>query len=153
MPSIAELNALAEDMQRQRDEEYFRNHPWEKPTTIVADMFGDVRDNPMVRAARELQFDRAVASSIEVNYTGPAKEADTVAINAGLAADVADRYGKVDAAAYNAWYDAAKAKADAAIAAKAAEHDAITAQLEAIAARSESNAKIAKEIAKKVNGE
>lgn len=61
MPSIAELNALAEDMQRQRDEEYFRNHPWEKPTTIVADMFGDVRDNPMVRAARELQFDRAVA--------------------------------------------------------------------------------------------
>lgn len=96
---------------------------------------------------------RALASSIEVNYTGPAKEADTVAINAGLAADVADRYGKVDAAAYNAWYDAAKAKADAAIAAKAAEHDAITAQLEAIAARSESNAKIAKEIAKKVNGE
>ena len=42
---------------------------------------------------------RAMAASIEVNYTGPAKEADTVAINAGLAADVADRYGKVDAAA------------------------------------------------------
>lgn len=61
MPSIAELSALAEELQRNRDEEYFRNHPWERPSTITADMFGDLRDNPMVRAARELQYDRNVA--------------------------------------------------------------------------------------------
>jgi len=77
MPSIAELNALAEDMQRQRDEEYFRNHPWEKPTTIVADMFGDVRDNPMVRAARELQFDRAVADERAKTWIANKKEGES----------------------------------------------------------------------------
>lgn len=59
MASQADIFALAELLgQNQREQ-----MPWERVTTTPAyDMFGSAEDNPLVRRARELEHDRALAS-------------------------------------------------------------------------------------------
>lgn len=62
MPSQLDLAQVLDELQNQRNEARWNDHPWERPEGSGGfDMFGSLQDNPLLRAARIAQYDQAVA--------------------------------------------------------------------------------------------